>query len=127
MAGDAVNQNDAEQTTQLVLDYLNRQRDQPDPELLRELNWTKADFQSFLDRWNQARDLSTSEDPKERLQWQQKLQELGLSTRSRKAIAGSGNNDAFRQQQDGGTRIRPPESLRKQYEAFRQALQQPQD
>ncbi|MEZ6137805.1 MAG: hypothetical protein R3C53_23200 [Pirellulaceae bacterium] len=121
--GEAANASYAEKTTQLVLDYLNRQRDQPDPELLKELDWDKSDLEQFLDRWNNARDLSSSTDERDRLKWQQMLEELGLGTRTRNAMAGSGNNDTFRQQQDGGTRIRPPENLRKQFEAFKRALQ----
>jgi hypothetical protein len=108
----------------MVLDYLNRQKDQPDPELMKELNWTRNDFDNFLNRWNEARDLSQSDDPEVRRQWQQQLDSLGLQPRRQGSIAGSGVNDAFRQQQDGGTRVRPPESLRKQYEAFQKALQQ---
>lgn len=44
----------------MVLDYLNRQKDQPDAELLRELDWTKQDLQQFVERWNQARNLAQS-------------------------------------------------------------------
>ena len=102
---------------------MNRQKDQPDPELMQELDWTPADFQAFLDRWNRARDLSHSSDPAARQRWEQQLQNLGLGPRQQGALKGSGINDNFRQQQDGGTRVRPPDSLRKQYEAFQRALQ----
>ncbi len=50
----------ADRTTQMVLDYLNRQKEQPDPELLRELNWTEDDLRNFTDRWNKARNLASS-------------------------------------------------------------------
>jgi hypothetical protein len=42
-----------------------------------------------------------------------------------KAVIGpGGQDDQFRQQLDGGSRIRPPERLRKQIEEFQKALQQ---
>lgn len=118
------NESYAKKATELVLDYLNRQKDQPDPELMRELEWNKGDFDNFLDRWNKARDLASSPDPDQRRRWEEQLNALGLQPPRRDAISGSGLNDSFRQQLDAGSRVRPPERLRKQYEAFQKALQQ---
>ncbi len=123
---DAVNQEYANETTQMVLDYLNRQKDQPDPELLKELDWTENDLRSFVDRWNTARDLSVSGDEQDKLQWQEKLRSLGLRAPKQLSTPSADINDTFQQMYDSGTRIRPPSSLRKQYEAFRKALQQSQ-
>lgn len=119
---DAANAEYAEKTTQMVLDYLERQKEQPDPKLLEELNWTQQDLQNFVDRWSQARELSVNGDQQDRLRWQSKLEELGLRPPTKLPIAGSGINDTFQQMQDAGNRIRPPENVRKQYEAFRRAL-----
>lgn len=107
----------------MVLDYLNRQKDQPDPELLRELEWTPDDLQRFVERWNQARDLADSDQPAERQQWQDMLEQLKLTAPEQRVRQGSARNDNFQQMQDDGGRLRAPESLRKQFEAYRKALE----
>lgn len=107
----------------MVLDYLNRQKDQPEPELLRELDWTADDLQRFVERWNAARDLADSDQPADRLQWQQMLEQLNLTPPEQRVRQGSSRNDSFQQMQDGGARLRAPESLRKQFDAYRKALE----
>jgi len=107
----------------MVLDYLNRQKEQPDPELLRELDWTPDDLKRFVDRWNQARDLADSDQPAERQQWQEMLEQLNLLPPDQRVRKGSARNDDFQQMQDSGDRLRAPASLRKQFEAYRKAIE----
>ncbi|MCA9132685.1 MAG: hypothetical protein KDA45_06010 [Planctomycetales bacterium] len=107
----------------MVLDYLNRQKEQPDPELLRELDWTPGDLNEFVDRWNEARDLSASGDERARQQWEELLQSLDLATADQRIRQAGTVNDTFQQMQDSGGRMRAPANLRKQYDAFRQALE----
>lgn len=108
----------------MVLDYLNRQKDQPDPELLRELDWTRQDLQQFVERWNQARNLAESPDPSQRRKWQEMLENLNLTSAEQRVRQGSGRNDSFQQQRDAGGRLRMPAALQKQFDAFRKALEQ---
>lgn len=108
----------------MVLDYLNRQKDQPDPELLRELDWTKQDLQQFVERWNQARNLAESTDPAQRRKWQEMLEDLNLTSAQQRVRQGSGRNDSFQQQRDAGGRLRMPAALQKQFDAYRKALEQ---
>ena len=107
----------------MVLDYLNRQKDQPDPELLRELDWTPQDMQRFVQRWNQARDLADSPNPADRQRWSQMLEDLNLTAADAQLRQGSGRNDNFQQQRDSGGRMRFPASLQKQFDAYRQAME----
>ncbi|MGN6134695.1 MAG: hypothetical protein ACTHOU_09345 [Aureliella sp.] len=107
----------------MVLDYLDQQKDQPDPKLLRELDWTKQDLQNFLQRWQNARSLADSPDPDQRRQWTEQLRSLGLVPSNGKSSAAGGRDDALRGLQDSGSRMRAPESLRKQFDAFRKAIQ----
>lgn len=107
----------------MVLDYLNRQKDQPDPELLRDLDWTKDDLQEFVRRWNQAKDLGTTGSDEERLEWQNKLKNLGLQPPRLGSQRGSNVNDTFQQMRDAGSRANVPSSWRKDFEAFQRALQ----
>ena len=120
---EATNQEFAEQTTQMVLDYLNRQKDQPDPELLRQLDWTADDLQRFVDRWNTARDMADSTDPEQRQKWNEMLERLELKPPEQRLRSGSARNDNFQQMQDSGGRAPAPESLRKQFEAYRRAIE----
>lgn len=113
----------AERTTQMVLDYLNRQKEQPDPELLRDLDWTDRDLNEFVDRWNRARDLSQSGDERDRLKWQEMLESLELGGAANRVRQGTGLNDTFQQMQDSGSRMQFPESLRKRFEAYNKALE----
>ena len=120
---DQVNQEYAEKTTQMVLDYLNRQKDQPDPELLEELDWTEDQLQEFVTRWNRARDLASNGTNQDRQEWQEKLRDLGLRPPTLGPRTGSDLNDAFQQMQDSGSRVRYPSALQRQFEAFQRAMQ----
>ncbi len=64
--------------TDMVLDYLKRQKDQPDPELLKKLNWTEKDLKSFVDRWQRAKD-DAMRDPKKQKELEDSLKSLGLA------------------------------------------------
>ncbi|MFN3191719.1 MAG: hypothetical protein ACE361_14505 [Aureliella sp.] len=121
---DSANANYAEQTTDMVLDYLDRQKDQPDPDLLKDLDWSKQDLQDFLKRWQEARDLGSNGSEEEKLRWQEKLNQLGLQPPGSQRIESQTIDDTFQKMLDSGTRARPPAALRKELEAFRKALQQ---
>ncbi|QDV27661.1 hypothetical protein [Aureliella helgolandensis] len=122
-AEDAVDQQAAQQTTDMILDYLNRQKEQPDPELLRKLNWTPNDLQNFVDRWNAARELGTQGTPQDKLRWKEMLQDLQLDRSTQGQRAASTFNDTFQQMQDSGSRMRLPARLQKEYDLFRRVLE----
>jgi collagen type III alpha len=112
----------ADQSTDLTLDYLRRQREQPDAELLRELNWTQKDLRDFLDRYQSSRNLTAQAAPLDKDD--QELSQLNIGPNDGSGIGPSGRKDDFRKQLDSGGRVRPPERLRKQIEEFQKALQQ---
>lgn len=121
---DNANADYADKTTQMVLDYLDRQKEQPDPELLRDLDWTKDDLQEFVQRWKNARDLGTNGSERDRTEWKNQLKDLGLQPPRLGTQRGSAENDTFQQMQDAGSRARVPASWRREFEAFQKALQQ---
>lgn len=123
---DEVNEDYAEKVTQMVLEYMDRQKDQPDPELLEDLNWTERDLQEFVERWKEARDLADSGDEDDKIEWKEKLRELGLRPPKLGARQGSNLNDSFQQMQDSGSRIRRPEALSKEYDAYLKSMQRRQ-
>lgn len=138
MAGDnsqGINANDgaqeanldyAKEATNLALDYLERQKDQPDPELLKEMNWTKEDLNRFLERWKKTLD-SLDKNGGQREIAEQDLRSLGLRPPKSKAGAVAGNEDQLRDLQDSGPRVAPPKSLKSQFESVKKALQQRQN
>jgi hypothetical protein len=118
------NEQYANEVTNLVLDYLKEQKDQPDPDLLRDLNWSKEDLDAFLKRWEAARSLSQSPNPAEQRKWQDELRALGLVPPSSKGQRAAGRDEKMNGLRDSGSRMRAPESLRRQFDAFRRAIQE---
>ena len=110
------------ETTQMALDYLARQKDQPDPELLRHLDWTDKDLADFVKRWEGARDLANSKDPADQKKWHEALRDLGLQVRSLNPTRALSQNDSLHQMQESRTRIAPPEAIRSQWEVFQRLL-----
>jgi len=110
--------------TDLVLESLQRQRDQPDPELLKRMGWSKEQMQAFVDRWQRMRDQAKTDDSKKK-EYEDMLQSLGLVPQTGTTKIVRGKSDSLRGMREEGSRIRPPESLRERFEAFRKASQQP--
>lgn len=121
----AANLDYAKEATNLALDYLERQKDQPDPELLKEMNWSKDDLNRFLDRWKKTMD-NLDKNKGEREMAEQDLRSLGLRPSKNKAGAVAGSEDQLRNLQDAGPRVAPPKSLKSQFESVKKALQQRQ-
>ncbi len=104
----------------MILKALDRQRNQPDPELLKRMGWTKEQLQAFVDRWNNAREESLK-DPTKQRDYDDALRSLGLVPSSNRNRVASERNDQLRGISEEGSRIRPPESLREKFEAFQKA------
>jgi hypothetical protein len=104
----------------MVLDYLDRQRDQPDPELLKRMGWTAEDLRKFADRWKSAREQSRLT-PEKRAEFEAALRSLGLRHADRRPTRLEDRDDQLKGMQEEGVRLRPPETLREQFEAFRKA------
>ncbi|WP_146532655.1 circumsporozoite protein- membrane associated protein [Rubripirellula reticaptiva] len=121
---DAVNTDYAKEATDLVLDYLEQTRDQPDSELLRKLNWTPADLQKFRDRWKGVRDLgSPAGEAKSNQQIEDALRSLGLREPGT-ATTGNARDaaDAMQGIRDSGNRKPPPAAYRDAFDAFRRSM-----
>ena len=93
----------------MVLNRLEQERYDPDPELLEDLNMTKGELNRFLDRWNQMkRKAENSSDPVARRRYEQAIKSLGLSPDSsqRKVKGESDNKTGF--QTDSAVNRAPP-------------------
>ena len=117
---DRANEAYSSKAADMLLEYIDRQKDQPDPELLKKLDWNSEDFRKFADRWQEAKEQAKS-DPAKRAELEETLRNLGLGGTGRKINRLKDRNDGIRGMQEEGGRLRPPESLREQFEAFRKA------
>jgi hypothetical protein len=124
---DPVDVDYARQATDLVLDYLNQNRETPDPELLERLNWTPEELRDFTERW--MRNLKATEgsgaaaDPK---QVENSLKSLGIRKPNRGQIGGQRDAaDDVRGLRDSGGRLKPPSIYKDAFEAFRRGVNRP--
>ncbi len=105
----------------MVLDYLDQQRDQPDAELLKKLNWTEQELRAFQERWQKTRQLSGGGDGEAGKEFEEALQSLGLRERGPDAVRQRDQADALRSLEDAGTRVPAPPLYRDAFEAFRRS------
>jgi hypothetical protein len=112
----------AKQVTDLALDYLDRQRDQPDPELLKRLGWTDDELRAFVDRWKKAREKGIT--PEGNKEYSNELRALGIKPPTTGKRASTGVDDRLSGLNEEGGRSKPPATLQGQYDAFRKAAQQ---
>ncbi|MEL6898787.1 MAG: hypothetical protein AAFP90_22035, partial [Planctomycetota bacterium] len=113
------NEEYTKEATDMVLDYLRQNRDNPDQKMLDELNWTKDDMQRFADRWEKVRDLPQGASETQRRQANEAMKSLGI--RPPRTTSGNrrGTSDGFRGLIDGGNRPAPPASFQDLFNAFR--------
>jgi hypothetical protein len=127
-AGDDPNLEYARQATDLVLDYLRDQRQEPDPRLLNELGWDREDVASFLSRWDQLRQQSSGTGPGARRasrELTEMLRGMGLRPPERRLRESTGRTDLRRGMADDGRRTAPPGEYLELYRAFMRSISGP--
>jgi len=117
--GDEANLDYARKSTDLVLDYLKDQQENPDSELLNKLGWSPEDLRKFLDRWQQLKQAADRQDPQARHELDESLKSLGLRTGRAQPRAGSAAADSVRGNRDDGQRSKPPARYIEQFKAYR--------
>lgn len=122
-APDPVDVEAAKEATDLVLDSLKNQRENPDQELLDRLGWTPDQLRNFVDRWEKTRSLGQQNDPAAQRQYEESLKSLGIrppgNSGPRKSL---GRDDQLRDIQDTGQRMAAPPQFRDAIEAYRRSL-----
>jgi hypothetical protein len=115
---EAANLEYARRATDMVLDYLDHQKTQPDEKLLDDLGWTAEDLQQFLQRWQQlkqsARDASAGQ-----RQLDESLRSLGLRPSGDRVRTGQSRADEMHGLRDSGLRSAPPPQYLEQFDAFK--------
>ena len=117
-AGDAANLDYANRATDLVLEYLRDQQDNPDRELLDELGWSPADLKSFLARWQKLKQAAV-EDTRAKGELDESLRSLGIHPTKDTKRAGGQRTDDVRGLRESGIDSKPPPSYQDQFRAFK--------
>jgi hypothetical protein len=104
----------------MVLNRLEEERYEPDPELLKELNWSKEDLNQFLDRWKKMKAAAGSGDAVARERYDKALKSLGLSSDSEQRKV-RGVSDRVNGFNTDSAVNRPPQSIAPGYRAFKRA------
>jgi hypothetical protein len=116
--GDAANLDYARRVTDLVLDRLRQQQDEPDPRLLEDLGWSEEDLQKFLNRWQRLKQ-AAREDRSGQRELDETLRSLGLRPMRDRRRQGGQRDDQLRGLRDSGLRSSPPSQYLEQFEAFK--------
>ena len=120
--GDDVNREYAEKATELALEHLSDQlaREEPDPDLLRELGWSREELERFYSRWEAMRRQAAEPSPegeRTRRQLDEALRNLGLRSRGTQIDRGAGPSDDIRRMHES-RRIDPPPQWRDLFRAY---------
>lgn len=100
----------SKEATDLVLNRLRDQANDPDPELLKRNNWTRQDLLDFIKSWEQMRDAAAKGGAKEKKLYESRLKSLGLrpsKVQSRKLAAE--RDEEFGLSEDGSVNHVPAE------------------
>jgi len=111
----------AKRATDLALKYLKDQKDNPDPELLKRLGWTKDDLDAFVQRWESLKK-TAKEDTETRQELDDAYRSLGLRPAADKRRSAGAGDDAARSLRDAGARSEPPAGYAEQFKAFRKGV-----
>lgn len=109
--------------TNMVLEYLKKQQSDPDPELLKRLQWTPEQLRQFVDRWEALRKLEERGDSKAKKKLERIYRSLGLRP-------GGQQRRAVRQVQDrqrglsDAARSKPPASYADKFRAYKRSVAQ---
>ena len=99
----------------------------PDPELLKELDWTPEDLRQFADRWQKTREMERpGVDPtKKNKEIRDALESLGMRPKGPKDSQNiRGTADELRSIRDSGNRKPAPPAYRDIFDAFRRGIGQ---
>ncbi len=118
-AADPANLEYSRKATDLVLERLKNQQQDPDPELLKSLGWTKEEMQQFIARWEELKRSAHEEGPQAQADLDDALRSLGLRATRLDVRRGSAENDQQRGQSESGIESHPPTEFREQFNAYK--------
>jgi hypothetical protein len=107
----------AKKATDLILNKLQDQQQNPDPDLLDKMNWTEQDLREFLDRWNRMKQNAGTGDPNARKQYEEAIKSLGLRPDAGSRTLKNRDADTSGLNQDSSV-IEPPADLAPEFNDF---------
>ncbi|MCA9271180.1 MAG: hypothetical protein KDA41_22010, partial [Planctomycetales bacterium] len=115
----------ARKATDLALEYLKDQKDNPDRELLEKLGWNKDDLAKFIDRWQRMQRAADTAGAgsEEARRLDDTLRSLGLRPEENKVRSSAAGTERLKGQRDAAARSRPPKSYADQYRAFSKLIE----
>ena len=116
--GDDANLEYTRRATDMVLEYLKDQQDNPDRELLDELGWTETELAAFLKRWQQLKQ-AAAEDKTNKRELEESLRSLGLRPARDRIRQGTTQSDGGTGLRDSGPRTAPPAAYQELFDAFK--------
>ncbi|MFW6171391.1 MAG: hypothetical protein ACODAD_12940, partial [Planctomycetota bacterium] len=119
---DEANTEYAEAATDLVLEHLKDQQQDPNPELLDSLGWSPEELREFIARWETMKRKAGEQGGKARQELQDALRSLGLRPDQPERRAMEVENDAFRGMRDGGNQSQPPGEVLDQFKAYKKGM-----
>jgi hypothetical protein len=104
--------------TDLVLEDLRNQANNPDPELLKEMNWTEQDLKDFIARWDAMKQKAGNGTPQERKRYEDAVSSLGLRPESVRRNVIQSRRDQLNKLSEDGAVNRPPANLANEFNSF---------
>jgi collagen type III alpha len=104
--------------TDLVLEDLRNQANNPDPELLKEMNWTEQDLKDFIARWDAMKQKAGNGTAQERKRYEDAVRSLGLRPESVRRNVIQSRRDQLNKLSEDGAVNRPPANLANEFNAF---------
>ena len=123
---DKTNFDHAKKATDMVLKKLSDQRYDPDPELLEKMNWTKADLENFLRRWEEMKNAADTGTPESKKKYEKSLRSLGLRPKSESRKTKTVDESAEGLGQDSAVN-RPPAERVPDFNSFMRDLNRAND
>jgi hypothetical protein len=108
----------AKKATDLALKFLDEQKDNPDEELLRQMNWTPEELREFVDRWKTMKEKAESGGEAEKRQFTEALKSLGLRPPKNAVTGAEIKDDQQRGMLEDGAVSKPPADIAKKFRAF---------
>ncbi len=111
-----------EKQTSLALKYLEEEmgKKEPDPELLRQLGWSKDELKAFVEKWKTMSEQAKKATPgtKDDKAWREMLRSLGTVKPARETSIKARTTNEDRATATGSQRFNPPQNLKQRAEAY---------
>jgi hypothetical protein len=118
VAADDANLQYAAEATDLVLEKLEEQQEEPSEELLESLGWTPEELRRFVSRWQKLKRAARQDGGQAESELRDALRSLGLRPGGPERRSTDRESDTLRGLQEGN-RSRPPADILEKFNAYK--------